>query len=1729
MHRCRSLLAAILLAATMLTTLGLSTLAVRGPGGSPRLDPPHGVTFAADGPRHTTAEPSAPVVVTLYHNTLEWHTRPHHFATAFVTHTEGIGSDGRGGETGRTGRANGRANGQGAVVLRLDNGTGGWQVFRPFDTMTLVTASFTGSLGTPYHVDVPELRVDVAADGTAVVGRAAPGTTVALALDAPPAGAAAVDQAVVVADAAGSFAWTLPAGAYLAPGQGGWATVLDADGNRFRARFVALSLRLMVGQAAASGWLTPADALEVWYHIRHEDGRVLPRRLSLSGQALDGRRSNTGAAASALTAGMPFTVTVDSPVLGARAILGAPLPDLTVDTLDAAAASGLAPAGAAVTVELHAPDAAEDQPPSVRLPTTAGPDGRWRVDFPPDTPLLAGGRAVVVLPVGDGVAAAATAVRPRITVAVDGARVGVQLAAYARFRVSTYAPDGTLIGRTSELGAGADGRVTLDLPTDHGFWEAGPRLPEGVLATLPRGGAVEVDMGDGGDPLRLIIPQLVATSDVTADTISGTAPPGAQVEVEVLAVTDTLRLGAAPDVNGRWSLSLAGQVDVAPGVGARAWFDDPAGHRYYVDTAPVTIVASPDSYYLSAAPWTGRPLRAEARDRAGRLVGSILRPADEGPDEDDRRLALTSTVGAWLVNAFGQEPAMAAGDTLWVQIGDDEATWVLPPLQGRIHPDLDLVVGATDPGAEVEVIGGEVDDPLAVVTTVTADAHGIFRADLAGRLDIHFGEGVYARRHDGPHTLLRYVRAPGLDVAIDRATVAGVLEPDVAIDVRLEAGGQVRAAGPAQASASGRFNALLRDEAGLAAVPRAGEQIIVESAEAQLYGYMALTVPPFGMAMAGDGRTIGGPRPEAAYFSVDASRAHYGWPLAGSAATVPFEETVAEPGRWEGRLGRPAQPGDRIRASLFLPSGHGLSREWVEPILAVEHGGPHVCGLTQPHAAVSLKLEAAGGAERATLHGMADAQGRVDLAWSNEAGGALRTGAGDRIRGRVGDADIDIYLDVMTATLDLAAGFLSGQVRPGAGPILTSPARDCLYRLTVADERWLAATGLRPTYESYGIGGPPADGRIRLRLPPAAFRDRGIDLHYDSAGGHRVYRTIYRPLVLAADVATGRVSGQAVPGASVWLALLGPDRQPRSTAAAAADAGGRFTAHFEDAAGATLSLATGDRIAALARGGPEASVADGGEQSAEMVIEALDVDPSKAAIIGHAPAGRVVGLLLAIPGVGSRWIERTAGPDGRFDLRAEDVPPRSGWTLADVSGGRVELEGEDGHRTVVSWPDGNAHAGRDLPAVGGAGEVGARTLRLSRHCRRTMRSARTTGAPGREAQRSRRRPPEWVVLSLSWRCRRRAHEPRRAQCGEVLDKRPYLGGNPLQALPPAHVHHRVPPHPPALDRRSRVHGLRPHRLPAPTAPAPTGDRAILPWSLRADLPLRGSEPGPPHPAHCRRWAGTPSADRGPAGPGLEVGRLGDDLVPIGRLEHRPDGDHLVPGPCGPRRYVAGAEAEGALSVGLARDGDHLTVLEPQQDLHLPIGGRLAHQRHAAAWRPVEAEALDGHRGCLGQRLHHHHVAGDDGHGIATAVHQVAVETAVLVGLHLHPSPLAAVGTAQDQREGLQRVRPTRHPVQAHVNLGQRAVHVAEDAVLRGGVQGQLHAGTGGQQGRRHEGLEGAVGAGALLEAEGDGDAHAKPRCLAGAGHCRLEEEGRVGRARALDEPVLPVHLEVEGR
>jgi|GEM_PF-6000322 len=1283
---------ALLLAATTLAlavALPLERLAARDSafaGAEPASADPASADAVSAG--------HAPVTVTLYHSSLAWRTAPWLFVSAVVTHVEGIRSDGRGGVSGRDGSGHGRARGDGRVTVQLSSGSG--RLFRPYDTVSIITGSFTTPrIGGSLTFIVPELRVDVSADRAGIEGVAAPGTVVTIALDAPPDGGPTPPSQTVIAGPTGRIRWAVGEGRRLAPGQGGWATIRDADGNAFRARFAAFQLRIGLGRATGAGWLTPAADLDVRYGIHGTDGRLRMIGHNAVSRTPDGRRRYVAASPSSSIAGTACTVTIVSSILSprSRAFM---LPSLSVDIAAADRAAGTAPPGAALAVEVYAPDdgtdndADRDVPPIARLAATADAAGRWDVDLPAATPHRPGGRIEAVLDLGDGLEVAAAAIWPRFTVAVEGARVSADAPSKGRYILTVRAPDGAVIGRTGTLGTDADDRMTIDLGPE-GSWHKGePVVPAGAQTALLRGGTIEVDSSVGGEPLRLDIPNLRAAADANAEAFAGTAPAGADLDIEVIGPFGARRFAVTADASGQWSLPLAGRIDVGSGVGARIWYADGAGHRFYVDSAVVQIRADTERSMVEAAPWIGRAMYAEVVDATGRIVGAAAMPADEGPDDDERRQVRSFANPMEIFDHRGNDVPLQAGDTIRVRLGDDEAAWVLPPIEARLHPDRSLVVGRTSPGAHLEIIAGELDDPLTVSTTVTAGADGTFSADLGGRVsraDIDLMEGVYVRGTFGRHALLRFVLSPGMTFDADHSLVSGVLEPNVEVVALLRSGDTVRASGRAQTGSRGRFTVELRDAAGAGVIAHEGDRLTVEAAAAVLEARMELIVPRLSIERGPTDRMIVGDRPADGQLSVGNSTAHWTWPVGGASNGVSVDEVRSEAGRWTAFLNGGVVPGDVFGVSLFLGNGHVVERRLVLPILAVEHGGPRVCGFGQPLGDVSLALVAADGTTRAAVAGQLPADGTIDARWADGAGRAVHSRAGDRVVGRVGDTDIEIEMGVLTATLDLAAGQLRSRVRPETGAVLTSPGRDCLFRLTSDDERWLEARGLRPVSErATAKRESPGEGQVVLRLPASPHLERGLALHVASASRHRIFRTVYHALTLEADVTAGRIAGGTRPHADVRLTVTGSDGTVRAELATAADATGAFIALAVDDIGRPIALTPGARIAAHSALAPGADVVDGiGPETATMTVDDLAVESGVDAILGRAPAGRRVWLALDVGVLGRRWLSAIPSADGRFAVRADDIPVRGGWTLADVRAVRVEVEQDGGHVTVVRW------------------------------------------------------------------------------------------------------------------------------------------------------------------------------------------------------------------------------------------------------------------------------------------------------------------------------------------------------------------------------------------------------------------------------------------------------------
>ena len=528
------------------------------------------------------------------------------------------------------------------------------------------------------------------------------------------------------------------------------------------------------------------------------------------------------------------------------------------------------------------------------------------------------------------------------------------------------------------------------------------------------------------------------------------------------------------------------------------------------------------------------------------------------------------------------------------------------------------------------------------------------------------------------------MRAPGLRLVLDSARLSGSLEPEVSAVVRLERDGETLARTTTRARHDATFVTELRVGGGRPMTILPGDVLRVEAEDAVAAREVHLVAPRLEFQRMPDGG-LAGRAPEDARLEVRAG-AVYPEALVTSALARPAREPD---GRWTlppGDLS--TAPGIRHTAVLGLPSGHIVEREQVVPIASIEVGGSRICG----HGARGKSLRVG------RAQGAASAEGRVDPAT-----GAFRL----RLREQDADTEMDAppeaivlggdEVNVEGAGLDarIRVPFLSGEVdwargevviesEPGAEVALLAPAGDCR-----GDGPW----------RDPGTGSPSFLGRHRVRssglaraevdpaLLVAALEGGGLQLVLGTPRGHRVFHAL-RPARAILHSETADISGTAPRGTRVSGALLGRDGGILADAITDANTGGRFFLRLADEAGETVAMQAGDGV--RLRFGRSSS------SEVTLAVEALTFDrDGQAGIIGIAAPERDVTLWLRLTGDRLVRLDRRADDFGRWSLEPESIPPRSGWSLADVVGLRAAVSLPEGHALVSetegfgAWLDGH--------------------------------------------------------------------------------------------------------------------------------------------------------------------------------------------------------------------------------------------------------------------------------------------------------------------------------------------------------------------------------------------------------------------------------------------------------
>lgn len=1153
-----------------------------------------------------------------------------------------------------------QADAMGEVTVKLASRTNdfAFQNVEPGDRLHIARFAGTELL----DLKIPDASVDMSDDGRRIVGRAPAGAR--LDLDIEPRGSESPFAASLVAADDGSFSMDLPEAARVQPGEGGKVSFDDPAGHRFDLQFARRQVEVVLGSARAEGRATLQMPIRI-RRLVEINGRRVPRSLGRlnprpDGVGTDGRWIYADDAAYRITAGTVVTFSQTGGPLDRMDEIVRVMPDLAIQVDGPRLVSGHGPIGAVLGVDVLAPDSLE---PAGRWSVSADAQGLFVLALPEILELGAGWRAVLRQDLGEGVSARVEIVLPRYRLSVNAARLDTQVAAFQTLTVTLRAPDGVL--RAQKV-ARADGAGSLTLQMDDGKVE--PKNNWDILEPFQPGDIVEIDPGRG-DPTRLVVPVLSATSDPDSEAIHGRAAPGATLDLELHDGGQTLRRSAMADAAGSYTLDLKGVADLEPGVQSMVSWAERRGHVFYVLTAPLGLQVSAARSYAEFWPYLGYPISVTLTTPELVMAGRGLDPT-VGLEDPLGLPASLYPVPVWFEDHLGATIRIRPGDEVQVQAGGDSARVKVLPLEGRVHVEDDLIIGRTAPGTQLR-IETAAEAPGNVTATLQADGNGYFSQSFSGQADIRYNTTVSISALLGRHRILYALQSPGLTLDISAARISGSVEPEVDLVARLGETGALRARAAGRADAKAGFDLILRDGAGEAVEPLVGEVLSILAPDAQLMREIEWTVPRLTLAVDSEAGSIRGSAEPDALVVVRRSEA-LGYPGIRSGGLVDGRAfpRIAPDGAWSVSETWRRVRGSRTEAHLTLPSGHIATRTQTDPLLNVQHGGSMVCSVGQPHHRVTVIARDAMGQPVARAAGRTDADGRFEFELADDAGRPVRTAEGTRVEADIGGEAVEVLLGPLNVQIDVAASVITAQVSPDAKFEYYYPARSCLY--DDDDQTWRTLTG-RGGGSTASVSRAKSDGTVSQNLYYPEFLENGLDAAVYTAEGHRYYRPVYMPPSVLAYVGTDRLAGRARAGMPLQLTVRDPGGALRSKASLDVDGRGRFDQRLIDAAGQPVLLSPGDRIVLL-----EAS------SQAELIVDPLSFDYSpEVGIQGHTLPHRDLKLSLTVTDHRAVLLDLRSDALGRFALLATDLSPRGSWTFEQVTAIEIGLPKGDGNATVT--------------------------------------------------------------------------------------------------------------------------------------------------------------------------------------------------------------------------------------------------------------------------------------------------------------------------------------------------------------------------------------------------------------------------------------------------------------
>ena len=495
--------------------------------------------------------------------------------------------------------------------------------------------------------------------------------------------------------------------------------------------------------------------------------------------------------------------------------------------------AGTAAPGAQLDVYLWTP---AGNSPTIQV--TAGADGTWSVTFAPyDITYAATAYAAIRDVDGDATRVSRQAPVLKADFGSDAVNVygfapgGVEL-------TIRESPGGTVLASASKQ---ADGTGY----TWFGSQDFSVDLAAGMELTASQGALTKT---------LTLAPLTINAISPDTDSVAGTAPPGAQLEVYVYNLASpsspTKPVTAAAD--GTWSLDFA-PFDITYTTTASANLRDSDGDTTSLSRTPPRVDASLNADSISVYGFTlGGDVELTIRQSPG---GTVLASASKQAD---------GTGYTW----FGAQDFsvdLVAGMQLTVSQGTVTKTLTLEPLTvTAISPDTDTVAGTASAGSQLEVDVVNVASSSSPKKLVTAAADGTWSLNFAP-YDITYTATVSAklRDSDGDATYV-YRQAPVLNASLNNDSIGAFgFTPGSNVQFTIRsAGGTVLATGVKEADSYGY--AWFRRPGDHDVDLIAGMQVTVESGSIT----KEMTIAPLTASLEPDADTVAGTAPAGAQLEV---------------------------------------------------------------------------------------------------------------------------------------------------------------------------------------------------------------------------------------------------------------------------------------------------------------------------------------------------------------------------------------------------------------------------------------------------------------------------------------------------------------------------------------------------------------------------------------------------------------------------------------------------------------------------------------------------------------------------------------------------------------------------------------------------------------------------------------------------------------------------------------------